>query len=235
MREETKKYRTFKQICEICGISEDRMSSMIVDEGKTIEITTRNRETGTSHLLKIIAHVDTDEYIGEFYEVAGSYTRLVLKSRILIKKPKFDRPGRSAVSDILGTIILMAVAVAAGSTFYIITIEHAEVIGSDPFIDVVQFKVTKFDDYSSSIYAELYISTSDTRSVSIGGNVADIILVKDGAAMPDVIVEQTGRGIDITYSGVLDLYETSAGPGQSILVDIIQDEIIVTHRVEVQR
>ncbi|MCY4490282.1 MAG: hypothetical protein OXC46_02330 [Thaumarchaeota archaeon] len=154
------------------------------------------------------------------------------------------------MSAILGTIILLGVAAVAGSAYYFMAVDRADMI--HPYIDMSSFDIQRFSDDSDSVLVKMRPHTDNIINVTISGDFdgkvesngdcVDIVTVPltnndgDGVSVGCnggmVVVESHTRGHAISYEGILYLKDNT--PKNQITAHIQNDSTKVIHSIDVK-
>ena len=239
-----KSYRRFLDICKITSINEDYLRNTILKyDGKAIKITAHNQETNMSFRIVVDSKMK-EEYLLSVYELhcmdeSKSKGKIIFRNWTRLQKPRKKMP---AISEILGMIILMSVAVTAAAGFYMVAVNHAE--NEDADIDVLQADVIVFpgDGTTTDAILRLEFRAFPPSDVKISGGLASDITVtgesgtlyctedlKNGGTLCDdgtreVSVTPLNNGLLFHYEATLKL-DKNYKPGQTINIVIENSEI----------
>ena len=140
--------------------------------------------------------------------------------------PENRRRARDAgLAEVAGAVMAVAVAVGAGSAFYLAVLDSAETHSGANDIHIAGLRLVAPvpGGAVSSVYAEATISVLYAEEVGLGGDVSDTVLFdgrsvpQDGSGAGGLAVSASGSGVIIHYSGMLNLTEPKS-PGDAVSV-----------------
>ena len=224
MNRANKKYDSFRKICKITSADMGMLRRVIEGEAAKngcFEIIIRNEKAQMEYGLNVLSQTSAGEYVVELYEKHGTGNRdkkMIIKNIIRTEKPVFARR-QSAVSAILGVIILMGIAVVGGAAFMTTSMDLID----ESYFDVERISVHSFGDSSDSVYMEFDVSSSIIDNLSVDGDIAGRIIILDGWNGRQVTTEEfsvipTQSGLRASYEGVVELDKT-VSPGDHIVLE----------------
>ena len=178
------KYKAFQKMCAIVGRSETYISNKIRDKtkkGVQITISITNPTTGLEFIMMVSkSAMINNEYLVRLYENHQHGTIELMARKMIITKPARASPRREpGLSEIVGIIIIIAIAVGAGSAFYYATLDRVDTVTSENIVDVYGLRLIAFipDDgitETDTVYAEMTVSLLYVETVSLGGDVQSV-------------------------------------------------------------
>ena len=181
------KYKAFQSICHLVGRDEDDVAGLIrgkAANGKRVTVDFTNRDTGLMFTLIVDKFSWHDEHAVRMYERHPEGSIEIMAKKILLSKPLRARPTPKrktdpGLSEIVGVIIIIGIAVGAGSAFYYSTIDRVDTITSENIVDIYGLRLIAFipDDGSTetdTVYAEMTVSLLYVEEVTLGGDVLSV-------------------------------------------------------------
>lgn len=235
------RYRKYKKICAMIGAKE----STITDKIDTLRKTSRtghifhkNSKTKLSFYL-YVDRIAAGSCMVRLYEDRPDGEKIIMSGEIRTKPPK--KSGRSAagLGAIAGSIIVIAIAAAVGTSFYVSLIDRTVTDLEAIRLDVQDIKIRALlsDAEVDTVHLEMLLTVSQHVPVSIGGDVADAVIF-DGAHPYEPYesgvssVTGQGNGVRIHYSGFVVLEDEKAeGDYVTILIEYGQDTATVSSEV----
>ena len=122
------------------------------------------------------------------------------------------------LSEIVGAVAVIAVAVGAGAAFYTATLDKVETVADGGTVDIFTLRLVVFVPYgdkTDAAYAEMVMYLPHERDVTVSGDINEMTLFDYAHADT---ARRSGDGIIIHYEGAVEL-DTPKAVGDS--VDII--------------
>ena len=224
------KYRKYKKICAMIGVKESNMTEKIEalrENSRTGTIFHRNGRTNLSFYMHVDRASSSGSRMVRLYEDRPEGRKLIMSGEIRTKPP--NKPGRqrAGMSTIVGTMMVIGIAAAVGTTFYLSLIENTKSELDAITVDVNDITIRALLDGTdvNTIHLDMIITVSQHMRVSIGGDVDDTDLFDgntpyDDDETPESEVVGQGNGVRITYSGFIGLTDPKAvGDNITILID----------------
>ena len=181
------KYKAFQSICQLVGRDEDDVAGLIrgkAANGKRVTVDFTNRDTGLMFTLIVDKFSWHDEHAVRMYERHPEGSIEIMAKKILLSKPLRARPTPKrktdpGLSEIVGVIIIIGIAIGAGSAFYYSTIDRVDTITSENIVDIYGLRLIAFipdDDIkeTDTVYAEMTVSLLYVEEVTLGGDVKSV-------------------------------------------------------------
>ena len=181
------KYKAFQNICRLVGRDEDDVAGLIrgkAANGKRVTVDFTNRDTGLDFTLIVDKFSSNDEHAVRMYERHPEGSIEIMAKKILLSKPLRARPTQKrqadpGLSEIVGVIVIIGIAIGAGSAFYYSTIDRVDTITSENIVDIYGLRIIAFipDDggnETSTVYAEMTVSLLYVEKVTLGGDVQSV-------------------------------------------------------------
>ncbi len=230
VKRKNKRYSNFQRVCGIVTLPEKEMAGIISGAGDSeVGMLAHNTRTDMVFRVRTVSKNSDGEYLMELYEMRGAdgdrtALKMIFRNWVRLTRPVRDRV--AAVSSILGTMILIGIAAAAGAAFFQIAMSQIDPAEQD-YVEVERLEVTVFGPGARSAIVEMEVRTNSPGNLVVGGGLQiqtanSRLTDPDGNPVPPAMIRHLDTMSAISYRGMATLASPAWG-GEYVTVTVEGD------------